>query len=777
MMQAQIWLHGFNDAQQGLHYLNLAEPLASREPRPAGERMSIQMNFHKFGEGQSSDIEQVLWLQLRCFRELEHEPTEITAFMRSKLDLLPDRERPAWLFTLGKRTLPQNPALAAEYFQQALEGTSGFTRGLLLSEMMDTFYEYGQTSYGREKENQLQTWLSEKSSVSKSFEVFRYVVPQSLDREWSQTLWGEMRGPYYSIDNRRLFIRLFGSQLAPMEKELSRAIEDSEVSDTHYDAPRNLCLKAQLLVLQGRYAEALAVCEKGQSLDRDTKNFYDQFERLASYAHHRLGESEKALRKVRRAREQYANSGRYGAADFELDCSLLEIGYLLEAGRFEQAIELAARYQPISEGQDKRALAMALSRAYLQTDRYEQAWKELANLEKEVPNSVFAASVMSHRASILQAWGRESESLEYLDAASSLARSLDTDRQRDVKPDKPEATGWLTRNEFLRLTGDITLAHPDFSTTVGLLPSNLVQQADRLAPDEALVEYFAGERELVILLVSSEGFAVRRLAVDRDTLYQWIKKVRTDEDSARQLGRVLIEPLGPLCAGRRLTLIGHGPLFSLPWDLLELHDGPMVRLHQWRLWAGPALSESALGSTGPHRLLALGGISGLALPASRREVESLKDSGFGSVEVLTGLSANTENLRKLLPEADVLHLATHSTTTEIQLSDRALLLSEVYSLPLRTGALVVLSSCEGADPGKQERGPVTLAAAFLAAGASEVIAGTDRVGDAEAEALFTEFYRALGSGLSPSAALRHAKLKRREANPGGDWSKFVLIGG
>ena len=389
-----------------------------------------------------------------------------------------------------------------------------------------------------------------------------------------------------------------------------------------------------------------------------------------------------------------------------------------------------------------------------------------------------ASSAAALQPTHLETWIRENAA-----SFAPFGREIDPETSPTQVPearamsDVLETNGWLTRTDFLRLSGDIMLAHPEFSTTVELLPSSLVSQAARLEPDAALVEYFMGERELVILLSSWDGYAIRRLAVDRDTLQQWMEKVRTDEESARQLGRVLLEPMEPLLAGRRLTLVGHGPLLSLPWDLLELRQGPMVQLHEWRLWAGPSMSKSALDSKGPHRVLALGGVSGLRLPGSEREVGALRESGVGSVEVLTGPSANTENLKRLLPEANVLHLATHSTPTEIQLSDRILPLNEVYALPLRTGTLVVLSSCEGADPGEQQRGPVTLAAAFLAAGASEVIAGTGRVNDEEAEALFVEFYRALGKGLSPSAALRWAKLKRREANPGGDWSKFVLMGG
>ena len=823
MMQAQIWLHGFNDAEKALHYLQLAEPLASREPRPSGERMSVQMNFHKFGEGQSSDIEQVLWLQLRCFRELKRPVSEINAFMVAKLELLPLKERPAWLFTLGKRTLPAQPQKAESYFTQALDVASGFTQGLLLSEMMDTFYEYGQLSFARQKEGQLQTWLSQESGLSERFEVFRYVVPQCLDREWSGKLWTSVWGSEDSPANRQIFSRLFGdpARLVEMEKELSRNIEESELAGAHFEAPQYLCLQAQLLVLQGRYAEALAVCEKGQALDKDTQNFYSQLERLASYAHSCLGENSEALRRVRRARNDYAISHRYGANDFEIDCALLEIGYLLKSDQVDEALALVERYEPLSDGQDRRSLAVARSYALFEKGRLEQAKEALEGLAAEVPDSDFAVAVGTQMALILNAQGQRAEALELLKSGLQLARRLESTSQCDLVlvwheidpstapiqavaegikttlPEQPTKSaskllslagvasptrkvnepGWLSRKDFLRLSGEAMLDHPDLATTVPLLPDSMALQAEGLPRNEVLVEYFVDERKLVVMVAAQEGYFVHRMTVDRNSLGRWAERVRNDKEAARQLGRVLVEPLEPLCKGRQLTILGHGPLLALPWDLLELGDAKMLQLHEWRLWAGPRSSRPLLGKPGSYQVLALGGISGMGLPASHREVQTLAQSGVGSVKVLTGGSAGQEMLEAALPQADILHLATHSSATEIKLSDGELTLQEIYSLPLRPGALVVLSSCEGADPGKQERGPITLAGAFIAAGASEVIASTERVGDAEAAALFLEFYRAMADGLSPSAALRRAKLARAAASSNGDWSKFVLIGG
>ena len=334
----------------------------------------------------------------------------------------------------------------------------------------------------------------------------------------------------------------------------------------------------------------------------------------------------------------------------------------------------------------------------------------------------------------------------------------------------------MPRREFLSRAGELMLRHPSLATTVPLLPASLSRQSETLQPNEAKVEYYLGANELVILVVASEGFAVHQLAVKRETLEDWIEKVRTDPEAARQLGRILVDSLGPECNEKTLTILGHGPLLSMPWDLLQLRDGKLIQHHQWRLWAGPSFTRHSAISGGPYQVLALGGAKDSKLPASRREVEALAGTGVGSVKALTGEAANQAELTRLMPHADILHLATHSTATELHLSGGVLGIDSIYSLPLKPGALVVLSSCEGADPGEQERGPVNLASAFLAAGASEVIAGLDRVLDDDAEALFTEFYKGMAAGLTPSAALQKAKLTRLKANPNGDWSKFVLLG-
>lgn len=821
MLQAQSWIHGLDNPTQALKYLRLAEPLASDTARPSGEHITVQISFHKFGDGPSSDIEQVLWLQLRCFLKLRRPPQEINDFMQEKLELLPAHERPAWLITLGKRYSPSKPQLAQSYFTRALEGSSGKLRGRILAEMTDTYYELGQLSFARKNSDELQSYLS-GLDPAESFEVLRYVVPQTLDREWSQSLWSRVWELDDRSANRRIFCRLNDSERqSALEKNLKKRFEESQTAGDQLAALHALSLQVQLMILQGRYAEALVLCEKGQKLDLETRLYHTQLEQLSSYAHSRLGEHAEALRKVRKARQVFAESERFSATDAEFDCAQMEIGYLLDMRQFEPALNLAQAYQSLTEGQDSWTIALARSFALLKLKRWEQALEALKGLEDNSVDSVFAVAVKCHRAEVLSGLGRHAEAMEELKEARKLAAKLDSVRQCDVvllwnkleaetaplkelagqvhtlpdyspdnpavsrvltlaglesSPDNSQSRRWLSQVEFLRQANELMASLPEMATTVPLLPTSLVQEAKSLRAKEVKVQYYAGPSDLVMMVVAPEGFAVHRLALERKTLDDWATRVRTDPEIARQLGRILVEPLELEGQDTTLTILGHGPLLALPWDLLRLQDGRLLECHQWRLWAGPTLAPRRTKWNGPYQVLALGGVKASKLPASRREVESLASTGIGSVDVLNGESATQKQLKKLLPHAEVLHLATHSTPKEILLSDGPLTIDEIYSLPLRPGALVVLSSCEGANPKSQERGPVTLAAAFLAAGASEVVAATERVTDREAEALFVEFYKKMAAGLTPSAALQKAKLTRLAIDPEGDWSKFVLLG-
>jgi CHAT domain-containing protein len=93
--------------------------------------------------------------------------------------------------------------------------------------------------------------------------------------------------------------------------------------------------------------------------------------------------------------------------------------------------------------------------------------------------------------------------------------------------------------------------------------------------------------------------------------------------------------------------------------------------------------------------------------------------------------------------------------------------------------LVVLSACRtaaGSMPG--DEGPLSLAAAFLAAGVDTVVATLWPIADETSLPITIEFHRRLRSGASPPAALRAAQIlciqtesTRRPAH----WAGFLVV--
>ena len=138
---------------------------------------------------------------------------------------------------------------------------------------------------------------------------------------------------------------------------------------------------------------------------------------------------------------------------------------------------------------------------------------------------------------------------------------------------------------------------------------------------------------------------------------------------------------------------------------------------------------------------------------------------FPNSQSLIGPEANSKELLRWAPQAQILHVATHSglsrtlNQTYIELSDGPFSLEQVYGLNLLRGSRVVLSSCESAlgqtDPGREVS---SLATAFLAGGASSVLATLWRVEDNTSAAFFQRFYPHLLKLGSTSKALRQTRL-------------------
>ena len=827
MLQAQIYLHGLNDPASALSLLRACESLASPTARPSGDHVTVRLAFHEFGEATSSDIEQVLWLELRCLRLLGRTPDAVRSFMQEKTALLPTQERTAWLFTLGESYLASDPDKSGPYFADALKAASRPVRPKLLSAVLDAYLQAGQSLRAGSSFESLADELEALTDQEK-LNLALSVAGRDLDRIWLLSLWQLVPGA--RTPTLTPWLEGATGQSMQLDRLAQKGLDDSRRGGAEVELARAYFDKARRLFLAGRFSEAAVACELAERSALKADLSIAPYRQLLSASFFQMGKQTEAVEQIRQARESFRLSSSMESDQREVDCAMLEVGYLLEMQQASSALTLLESYQARADQQRRAAFSFGRARALTLLERYDEALEALDLCQTELSGSSPMVFVKAQRAVALSALGRPAEATREFRDALDLAASLSPLLQSEVAllwhqvapgqtpiselesavedglgklpseyssylrqlpqfrqfeslaagqdaSSEPSMGAWLSRKEFLRQSSELMLRYPEMATSIPLLPGGLAAKATELQPDEMLVEYYLGPGDLVVLAAAPEGYLVRRLAVERRTLDEWTSQVTRSPEAGQQLHRILLAPLEPHIKNRTLLFAGHGPLLSLRWDLLRAPDSSLLPdHHEWRLWAVEAAPAKVGGLPAAPRILAVGGVAGSDLPASEREVEAIRQSGAGRVEVLTGNQATLREIERRLPEVDILHLATHSTPAYLQLSDAKLTLDEIHRLPIKPGALVVLSSCRGLDPANQERGPITLAAAFLSAGASQVVAGLEPVADEEAERFFGEFYRHLAQGVSPSLALRRAKQAQMSSDPAGDWSTFVLVG-
>jgi CHAT domain-containing protein len=163
----------------------------------------------------------------------------------------------------------------------------------------------------------------------------------------------------------------------------------------------------------------------------------------------------------------------------------------------------------------------------------------------------------------------------------------------------------------------------------------------------------------------------------------------------------------------------------------------------------------------------------------------------GASRAFVGEQATEVALKQLeLVPFGIVHFATHAFSNRERPARSAVLLAsgaesedglfqprEIAALDLR-GKLVLLSTCDSAEgPLVHGDGPLSLARAFLRAGARGVVGTLWPVRDDEAAALMRRFYGHLARGASTAAALAQAQADSAAAGLApAAWAGYVLIG-
>ena len=352
-----------------------------------------------------------------------------------------------------------------------------------------------------------------------------------------------------------------------------------------------------------------------------------------------------------------------------------------------------------------------------------------------------------------------------------------------------------------------------------------------------LVEYFLGQKRIVIFTITREGLEVTEVAreasleADLQELRQGIlaRDSASYARSAHRLYRQLLAPVEGRLAGQDLVIVPDGLLSTLPFEVLlerevgpglaDAREPPYVLRHHAVSYAysatvllqglrqvrpspvdefvgfAPVFAEGAASADAP-----------LPLPASRKEVTDVrglfrKRQGLfggwlsGRSRVYLGREATESHLKAAgLERYRFVHLATHGVVDEehpglsrLLLApeagsgeDGVLHLGEVYSLRLNAD-LVVLSACD-TGRGRLARGEgiIGLTRGFLYAGAKSLLVSLWPVSDAAAAGLLSDFYAELLGGRPKAQALREAKLRTLGRSPEHAmpyyWSSLVLVG-
>jgi CHAT domain-containing protein/tetratricopeptide (TPR) repeat protein len=372
------------------------------------------------------------------------------------------------------------------------------------------------------------------------------------------------------------------------------------------------------------------------------------------------------------------------------------------------------------------------------------------------------------------------------------------------------------RDQLRRTEREYELAHLSAGgrpAGAGQLDGRTSAIRDALGADELMLAYLVAPEELFVFSVTRQGIEVQVVPVRAQEIEARVRLARQlladptvpAEEAGpvlRTLSQWLLGPLERQSGARRLVIVPHGALAYLPFGALKTRAGEYL-VQRYSLVHLPSAGFASRRETQPSpptggafEVTALAPLP-RALPATASEVRALGRSQHA--RVLLGREASESALRQALRSGTVAHVATHGVLngmnplfSRIELApgrpgstidDGRLEVHEVLGLEIQS-PLVFLSGCEtGLGPGASRRySPgedyATLAAAFLSAGARQVVATLWAIPDTGAAVFASRFYRELGrTGTAEAlASAQRALLTERRFRHPYYWAGYRLAG-
>ena len=296
-----------------------------------------------------------------------------------------------------------------------------------------------------------------------------------------------------------------------------------------------------------------------------------------------------------------------------------------------------------------------------------------------------------------------------------------------------------------------------------------------------------------------------------------IEVVPLDDSEAKnqlkQLHKLLIEPIADLLPSdpnAHVIFMPQGELFLVPFPALQDENGKYL-IEKHTILTAPAIQVLDLTQkqrvkvqqANPKGLVVVGNPTMPkvtikigeppeqlnSLPAA--ENEAITIAKLLNTKALTGNQATKKAILSQLPQARIIHLATHGLLDDFKGlgvpgaialapsgNDNGLLTAdEILNLKLNA-ELVVLSACDTGRGRITGDGVIGLSRSLITAGVPSIIVSLWSVPDAPTASLMTEFYRNWQEKkLDKAQALRQAMLTTMKNHPNPkDWAAFTLIG-
>jgi CHAT domain-containing protein len=272
----------------------------------------------------------------------------------------------------------------------------------------------------------------------------------------------------------------------------------------------------------------------------------------------------------------------------------------------------------------------------------------------------------------------------------------------------------------------------------------------------------------------------------------------------RALHRLLLEPVDPDISGAKFLLISPDKrLADVPFAALNDSQGRFVcEDHAIVIAASSSVYMRGLqksSSTASDRVLIVGDPAFdrrafpqlAALPAAGIEARGIAGL-YPRSTLWTGPDATAERVKAALELNDFMHFATHALVNDRDPSRSSLVLApsnansgllyvyEIMNLKLHA-SLVTLTGCRTAVNGEAHGSVRSLALAFVAAGARNVLGTLWNIDDNSARYASLAFHRAVQAGLSPAEALQRTQAALlRSPDPiqrdYKNWAAFQIYG-